>query len=543
MSLIWGGKLNNKLSNATSLVSKINFANTYGRMQYSIKAYPSPALTREEWEIVFKILGSIFRKENNKHYDVEPEDYDGTSWILDSSYISNLPQDFKEAFMKRYAERPVLFNGIDDIIDEKGSETWTYDYDRYHFGTKFESSYLKISSLKLNGYESLEDHYDSQGNLKDGHEKWYEAKAMPEYVIYRIRQEISELKHLGEIETTIGDFEVIDRMEKCLVDKKGGLVINGQEQLNNLFRYYADDRSETYSIYYDAKTMLPLVHVKDNKIIQRNIDNFDYEAGGNIYTLYGNTEDGRSRIKSLFRGTVNINETFTRAEILSQDPDAPLETTLGNTFDESIRRDIAARLTNKYPGKFFTKDDIQDYSVIYRGPVEGEDFTGNTIKLMLEYKDVGTDNGDFRIKYGTVFYKWTRTVKYKEYEDDSILGHTFTIDAETFPEDYMIVGETYIRNQKTGKDQRYQITIFKANVSSDTSITLQADGEPTTFSMNIDVLVPENDIMMEMKQIDVEEDRFGGGTRIVPISSQYTYTHAIDDDGIVETPLNNNEIY
>lgn len=32
MSLIWGGKLNNKLSNATSLVSKINFANTYGRM-------------------------------------------------------------------------------------------------------------------------------------------------------------------------------------------------------------------------------------------------------------------------------------------------------------------------------------------------------------------------------------------------------------------------------------------------------------------------------------------------------------------------------
>jgi len=129
--------------------------------------------------------------------------------------------------MKRYAERPTLFNGIEDIVDEKGSETWTYDYDRYHFGTKFESSYLKISTLKLNGYESLEDHYDSKGNLKEGHEKWYESKAMPEYVIYRIRQEISELKHLGEIETTIGDFEVIDRMEKCLVDKKGGLVING----------------------------------------------------------------------------------------------------------------------------------------------------------------------------------------------------------------------------------------------------------------------------------------------------------------------------
>ena len=30
MSLIWGGRLDHRLSNATSVVSKINFANTYG---------------------------------------------------------------------------------------------------------------------------------------------------------------------------------------------------------------------------------------------------------------------------------------------------------------------------------------------------------------------------------------------------------------------------------------------------------------------------------------------------------------------------------
>ena len=143
---------------------------------------------------------------------------------------------------------------------------------------------------------------------------------------------------------------------------------------------------------------------------------------------------------------------------------------------------------------------------------------------------------------GTVYYKWTRTIKKKEYDDDSILGKTFVIDAETFPDTYRIVGETYIRNQKTGKDQRYQFTIFRANVSSDTSITLEAEGEPTTFSIQVDVLSPPNDIMMELKQYDVEEDLLEGGTRIVPQSSKYSYTPTdfMENDKPIEA---NDEMY
>ena len=84
---------------------------------------------------------------------------------------------------------------------------------------------------------------------------------------------------------------------------------------------------------------------------------------------------------------------------------------------------------------------------------------------------IDSSQGDFKLKLGTVYYKWTRTVKYDEYNDDT-LGRSFIIDADTFPDDYKIVGETYIRNQKTGKDNRYQIVIYKANISSDTSIRL-----------------------------------------------------------------------
>ena len=116
------------------------------------------------------------------------------------------------------------------------------------------------------------------------------------------------------------------------------------------------------------------------------------------------------------------------------------------------------------------------------------------------------------------------------------------IDAETFPDDYKIVGETYIREQKTGKDQRYQFVIHRANVSSDTSITLQADGDPTTFSMQIDVLTPPNDIQMELKQYNVEDDLLEGGTRIVPQRSRYTYTPT-NIDMVESINVPNNEIY
>ena len=88
----------------------------------------------------------------------------------------------------------------------------------------------------------------------------------------------------------------------------------------------------------------------------------------------------------------------------------------------------------------------------------------------------------------------------------------------------------------------YQFVIHRANVSSDTSITLQADGDPTTFSMQIDVLTPPNDIQMELKQYNVEDDLLEGGTRIVPQRSRYTYTPT-NIDMVESINVPNNEIY
>ena len=364
MSMIWGGLLESKLSKYTSAIVKCNMANKYGTLHYSIKAYPSPALTDEEWEIVFEVA-----EENN--LDSGSGNQNATKYIKtneNSSYVA----ENRNSLIYKYFKRK-----------------WSIETE----------------------------------------------KAMPQLIIDAIIKKIDSLDKVGTIETDIHDLEVIDRMEKCIVKDRKGLEISTKKQKENLLRYYKDDKTSSYTIFYDAKTMLPLLQVND--------------AG----------------------------------KVLGWDGD---------------------------------KDDDNDG--------------------ILEETD------KFRIKIGTVYYKWTRTVKYKEAEDDGILGRTLVIDAETFPDDYKIVGETYIREQKTGKDQRYQFVIYRANVSSDTSITLQADGDPTTFSMQIDVLTPPNDIQMELKQYNVEDDLLEGGTRIVPQRSKYTYTPT-NIDMVESINVPNNEIY
>lgn len=566
MSMIWGGKLNSKLSDYTSAIVKCNLANKYGDLHYSVKAYPSPALTDDEWEIVFRMAEQVnldsgcivpdstvyIDDGENSEYVAENRNAIIKKYFnrsMDAIYISNItnmpeytytfndtPKTTKNYLslfnpyfsvlsndlatrqswgsnlvsnianwgkgdVKNFVDYwpayliDAVYGDFDGVLTDlltKGQlqDDGTYIYtinnaltisaylgkidkdveeDRKAYKTwqtirESEEPHV-VSSLNLTfryqiagekifpiikagvpaisfSSNSSTGLYREAAALKEitdplsffvnffGAENIAQSEyenliptaglAMPQAVISEIMSELTSIDRVGYIDTDLHDIEVIDRMEKCIVKDRKGLTISTVKQKENLFKYYADDRTSSYTIYYDAKTMLPLFPI-ENGIIQ-------------------------------------------------------------------------------------------------------------------------DENDEFTIKMGTVYYKWTRTVKYKESDDDAILGKTLVIDAETFPDAYKIVGETYIRNQKTGKDQRYQFTIHRANVSTDTSVTLEAEGDPTTFSMQIDVLTPPNDIMMELKQYDVEDDPLEGGTRIVPQKSKYTYTPT-NIKYIEEVADKNEEIY
>ena len=68
-----------------------------------------------------------------------------------------------------------------------------------------------------------------------------------------------------------------------------------------------------------------------------------------------------------------------------------------------------------------------------------------------------------------------------------------TISPSTFPGTYRVVGDTFMRSQKTGKDEAFQFVIGKAKVSSEVTLTLEAEGDPTTFEMTLTVLRDTNE--------------------------------------------------
>ena len=88
-----------------------------------------------------------------------------------------------------------------------------------------------------------------------------------------------------------------------------------------------------------------------------------------------------------------------------------------------------------------------------------------------------------------------------------------TISPDTFPGTYRVVGDTFMRAEKTGKDEPFQFVINKAKVQSNVTITLQAEGDPSTFEMTLNVLRSTNDEgqneMMKLVRYNLESASSG----------------------------------
>lgn len=79
---------------------------------------------------------------------------------------------------------------------------------------------------------------------------------------------------------------------------------------------------------------------------------------------------------------------------------------------------------------------------------------------------------------GEMFYKYTRSVAY----EGQSLGHMIEVSADKFPGTYRVVGDTYVRSKATGEDERFQFVICQAKMSTEQTITLEADGDPSVKS-------------------------------------------------------------
>lgn len=611
------GRVMAKMSAWTSAIAKLNVANKYGQKHYSVKAFPSPELTEEEWEIIYRCaqkagfdprtgysntIGEnrlatenhttkfIYTEENDSNTMVAENrwllkdryyrrtqktphsrniapyfDYDANNYESVSIIIKDIDRDkelkqAKEVYDLPYGSRwgdwrdlVITYKEVDNnltirkvSIDDDEFYPFKHIVMRIHFsfekrpeGIKCLWCYISADNMSENpeygtlnilrklftgynkddtgltpsfhiGNEFFLNHllyYIFPNYLEDaiGDLCWCDMNdkicpAMPQEVINYIAEEITDFSKTGYFENDLYEAEHIDRFEKCVVKNRKGLKIDLIEQMKNIKSLYKDEEVN-FTVFYDAKTMLPFMGKKqlDEKILSQKcvrIRKFTTPT----------EEDYLAAIKSYLRG--------------QYDDDWVDSLTENDYVINSVVMDYSYAQNQKREYQLINPQNSID-------PSTGEvNYISEISSYLIYFNIIKRDY--INLKYGTVYYKRSRTIN-DDVNDITFIGTDLSIDTDTFPGEFMIVGETYIREQQTGKDRRLQLVINRAAISASTKIQLQAAGGPTTFSIDVDILKPKIDkkSMFELIQYDVEEDKQEGGFKIIPQNKRHSCTSTI----------------
>lgn len=98
--------------------------------------------------------------------------------------------------------------------------------------------------------------------------------------------------------------------------------------------------------------------------------------------------------------------------------------------------------------------------------------------------------------------------------DLKVSGAVIEISANSFPGTYYVTGDTYARSEASGKDEFFQFIIPKAKVQSENTITLEAEGDPSVFNMNLRVMRPADGQMMKLVKYSLEEELPAGNSQV-----------------------------
>jgi hypothetical protein len=82
------------------------------------------------------------------------------------------------------------------------------------------------------------------------------------------------------------------------------------------------------------------------------------------------------------------------------------------------------------------------------------------------------------------------------FENNPAGKDTVVINANKFPGTYSVIGTTYARNESDGKDHVFKFVIPEAKIQSETTLTMEAEGDPSVIGMTLKVLRTKTGDMM-----------------------------------------------
>ena len=83
---------------------------------------------------------------------------------------------------------------------------------------------------------------------------------------------------------------------------------------------------------------------------------------------------------------------------------------------------------------------------------------------------------------------------------------TITITPDSFPGTYYVTGDTMVRSDVSGKDEYFQFIIYKAKMQAEQTISMEAEGDPSTFNMTLQVLRAANGKMIDFVKYEFYND-------------------------------------
>lgn len=135
----------------------------------------------------------------------------------------------------------------------------------------------------------------------------------------------------------------------------------------------------------------------------------------------------------------------------------------------------------------------------------GPDGKKHTITSPSVYDGKGrTYNSSATSESETEFSSLASDGRYFATFEVNIAGDVIEISAASFPGTYYVTGDTYARSEN-GVDEFFQFVIPKAKVQSENTITLEAEGDPSVFNMNLRVMRPADGKMMKLIKYDLTD--------------------------------------
>ena len=548
LSMLIAGQLAQKMSPWTSAIAKLMVANKYGRNSYSTKAYPSPQLTDEEWEIVFRCAQkAVFdprsiedeTAENPTKYLYSENEEDNKSvaenrWLLQKHYMQR--DQVEEIDIAPYMDIADGVEGLSVIV--KMTEQHKENFKKYLNNFIRQSN---IGDTEPATTDEIEIRVCLNGNI---------VYAIPCALVMMFKHDYNGVKIDFAFLEYPPDTDPSLFSNAYLADDEAFEAPIGNENFyNDFLRLLMSPYRKSLAM---PQKIIDLIsdEVRDNKNFGyqsnclkevKKIDHFEQYTVTDPNGLKIDIVEQNENIKKMYRNDMGNYTVY-------YDEKTMMPFAESTPFDETIKNQKAILVSRlDYPSgidyenakrnKFIDK--IKPYLLETYGIAAEEWINSLTpediivTKTRMPARDdvyiiqyfLVTKRQYFTLKYGTTYYKKTRVIDTDD-NDITFLGIDVPIDYDTFSGEYMIVGKTEVKDQATGKDSPCQIIFNRTAISSSTTLNLSGKGEPATFSFDVAILDPidENKNAVELIFYKTEKDEREGGERIIPQSKRYART-------------------